>query len=218
MTERPIPELYEVSWTDVDLCILRLSETASDGRNLSGYVVPWNIPAAVLRPVKGLEIWRKGALTKSLNESKRAGRPIPLFSHHSRFNAVATMVDTHADDVGQHMIFRALDTAVARDALEEHRAGLLGHLSIGGTAIPARTKITRDAATGETIIDRAEAKVDHVGLVRVGAYGDAARVLVRSDDDGLAELDELDGDAARVRAAVIARARKAKRDRYLAAL
>lgn len=211
-----IGEEFEVSWSDLELCILRMSDTATDGRNISGYAVPWNVPARVLRPVKGLEIWRKGALTRSLNETKKAGRAVPLYSHHSKFMAVATLVDTHADEIGQHMLFRALDTAVARDALEEHKAGLLAHLSIGGTAIPARTKITRDATSGETIIERAEAKLDHVGLVRAGAYGEHARVLVRSGDD--AELDDLerDDDAARARLAAIARARKAKRERLLA--
>ena len=67
-------ELIQVSFEE---CILRMDE--DDGKSLTGYIVPWDKPAYVTRPVKGFEVFKRGALTRSVTESKK---PIPLLGLH----------------------------------------------------------------------------------------------------------------------------------------
>lgn len=188
-----MPEL-NVHVTFPDL-ILRLADDAEE-RTFEGLIVPWGKPARVQRPIPGWESYRRGALDKSLGEARR---PIPLLIRHSEAEPAAVIVEAENRDDGQWAKFRALRTRAGDDALELIREGLYTGLSIGGYAVPARTSIKR-GVRGEQLIERAEIRLDHVGLVREPAFEEAT--VLRSADD----FDEWD-------AAAVARARQRVRSR-----
>ncbi len=155
--------------------ILRVADEAE--RTFEGMIVPWGRPARVQRPIPGWESYRRGALDRSLGEARR---PIPLLVRHSEAEPAAVIVAHENREDGHHAVFRALDTTAGRDALELIREGLYTGLSIGGRAVPARTTIRR-GVRGEQLIERAEIRLDHVGLVREPAFEEA--VVLRSADD-----------------------------------
>lgn len=194
--------------TDVDLTIdtpfdliLRFAE-GGDGRDLEGYAVPWDQPAYVHRPVRGFESYKRGALTRSLTESKR---PIVLLGLHRESGPVGKLVRSHDDDYGQHVHFRLFDTSAARDATELVREGVWTGLSIGGTAVPARTTVTR-RPDGELDVVRSEIRWDHVALVRVPAFAGAGVTMLRDEESSATPGPTPD------LAAVVA-ARRARRER-----
>lgn len=156
--------------------ILRVSDE-EDGRTIEGVVLPWDRPTYVSKPMPGYEVYKRGALDRSLNESTR---PIPLMLRHTEDPAAVLVSHENRDD-GHYAVFRALDTSTGRDALELIRSGLYTGLSIGASSIPARTTIRR-AAGGKTVIERSEVKLDHVALVRVAAFEDARVTVLRSED------------------------------------
>lgn len=164
---------------DVDVTfpemILRLADEAE--RTFEGMIVPWGRPARVQRPIPGWESYRRGALDRSLGEARR---PIPLLVRHSEAEPAAVLIAHENREDGHHATFRALETTAGRDALELIREGLYTGLSIGGYAVPARTTIKR-GVRGEQLIERAEIRLDHVGLVREPAFEEA--VVLRSADD-----------------------------------
>lgn len=163
----------EVVFSDL---ILRVSDE-EDGRTIEGVVLPWDRPTYVSKPMPGYEVYKRGALDRSLNESTR---PIPLMLRHTE-DPAAVLVSHESRDDGHYAVFRALDTSTGRDALELIRANVYTGLSIGATSIPARTTIRR-AAGGKTIIERAEVKLDHIALVRTPAFDDARVTVLRSED------------------------------------
>lgn len=190
--------LCEIETTFTD-CILRVAE-GGDGRRIEGMMLPWGRHAPVLRPIAGLETYKRGALDKTLAESKR---PIPLLLRHSQ-NEPAAVLESHDNREDGHWgIFRALHTRAGDDALELIRERVYLGLSIGATSVPARTTITRGVG-GRQLIERAEVKLDHVGLVRIGAFEEAQVTALRS-----AEFVEFDAVAA-------AKARKRVRQRIRA--
>lgn len=198
--------LCDVEVTFPDL-ILRVSDD-EDGRTIEGMILPWDKPTYVSRPMPGYESYRRGALDRSLDEANR--RPIPLMlggsnGVHNLDTPAAVMVSHENRDDGHHAVFRALDTSAGRDALELIRSGLYTGLSVGGSAIPARTTIRR-AAGGKTLIERAEIKLDHVALVREPAFDDARVTLLRAED--FVEVDPV----------AVAKARQRVRLRALAGL
>lgn len=156
--------------------ILRVSDE-EDGRTIEGVVLPWDRPTYVSKPMPGYEVYKRGALDRSLNESTR---PIPLMLRHTEDPAAVLVSHENRDD-GHYAVFRALDTSTGRDALELIRSNLYTGLSIGASSIPARTTIRR-AAGGKTVIERAEVKLDHIALVRVAAFEDARVTVLRSED------------------------------------
>lgn len=172
--------LCDVEVTFPDL-ILRVSDE-EDGRTIEGVILPWDRPAYVSKPMPGYEVYKRGALDRSLNESSR---PIPLMLRHSE-DAAAVLVSHENRDDGHHAVFRALHTRAGDDALELIRAGLYTGLSVGGSAIPQRTVIKR-AVGGKTLIERSEIKLDHVALVRDPAFEDARVTVLRAEDIVLAD-------------------------------
>jgi HK97 family phage prohead protease len=167
-----VSELIEVRFEEA---ILRFDDN-SDGRTLTGYAVPWDKPAPVLRPVPGYEVYKRGALTKSVKD----GRVIPLLGLHREEGPVGKLVDSYDDDFGQHVTFRLFDSSAARDAAELVREGVWTGLSIGAYAIPARTRVYKDG--GRQIVERSEVKLDHVALVRTPAFVDAQVLALRQED------------------------------------
>jgi len=165
-------ELIEVTFDDL---ILRVGDD-SDGRTLEGYLVPWDKPAQVSRPIPGYEVFKRGALTRSVTESKT---PIPLLGLHSEDRPIGRLERSHDDETGQYGVFRLFDTEAAREARELVREGIWRGLSVGGFGVPARTEV-RKATDGKNLVVRSEIRLDHVGLVRTPAFEDARVMALRS--------------------------------------
>ena len=179
----------EIVYTDL---VLRAAE-GGDGRTIEGMIAPWDRPTPVMRPVPGLESFRRGAFDKSLNESKR---PIPLLLHHNEHEPAAVLRSHENREDGHYATFKALKTRAGDDALELIREGVLLGLSVGGWGVPARTE-ERKLVGGRRHIVRSEMRLDHVGLVRVPAYEDAQVMALRAED--LAEYDPAAAARARQR-------------------
>ena len=130
--------LCDVEVTFPDL-ILRVSDE-EDGRTIEGVVLPWDRPTYVSKPMPGYEVYKRGALDRSLNESTR---PIPLMLRHTEDPAAVLVSHQNLED-GHHAVFRALDTSTGRDALELIRSNLYTGLSIG--ALPARAPMAPSTA------------------------------------------------------------------------
>lgn len=165
-------ERLEVIFEDL---LLRADE---EGKNLEGYLVPWDKPALVSRPIAGYEVFKRGALTRSVTESKK---PIPLLGLHSEDKPIGLLERSHDDETGQYGFFRLFDTEAAREARELVREGIWRGLSVGGFSVPARTEV-RKATDGKNLIVRSEIRLDHVGLVRNPAFEDAQVLALRSAD------------------------------------
>lgn len=168
--------LCDIETTFEDM-ILRVAD--EDARIIEGMIVPWDRPTMVARPVPGLESYRRGALDRSFAELKR---PVPLLLRHNEAEPAAIITDHDNRDDGHYAIFRALRTRAGDDALELIRERVYLGLSIGGSAVPARTTIRR-GTDGRQMIERAEIKLDHVGLVRTPAFEDAQVLALRSADE-----------------------------------
>lgn len=198
-------DLIEVTFAFEDRMILRVGDdTTGDGRTLTGYIVPWDRPAAVMRPMKGWEVYKRGALTKTLTDRRH---PIPLLGSHSEGEPVGKLIASGDDEFGQHAVFRLLDTGAARDAAELIREGIWTGLSIGGFGVPARTKVTH-GEDGTKTIERSEIRLDHVGLVRTPAFDDARVLALRGA--------EPDPQPEPIDAAALVAERRARRERLFA--
>lgn len=163
--------------------VLRASDEG-DGRTLEGYIVPWDKPAVVSRPIPGYEVFKRGALNRSLTERKK---PIPLLGLHSEDRPIGLLERSHDDETGQWGEFRLFDTEAAREARELVREGIWRGLSLGGFGVPARTEV-RKATDGKNLVVRSEIRLDHVGLVRTPAFEDAKVLALRSADNNAAVI------------------------------
>ena len=168
--------LCDIEITFPDL-VLRVADDA-DGRTIEGMIAPWGKPTPVLKPTPGMESFKRGAFDKSLSESKR---PIPLLVRHNEAEPAAVLTSHENREDGHYAVFRALKTRAGDDAVELIREGLYLGLSVGGWAIPAATTIKRGSG-GRQMIERAELRLDHVGLVRTPAYEDAQVFALRSEE------------------------------------
>ena len=169
--------LCDIEITFPDL-VLRVADDG-DGRTIDGMIAPWNKSTPVLKPVPGMELFKRGAFDKSLSESKR---PIPLLVRHNEAEPAAVLTSHENREDGHYATFRALKTRAGDDALELIREGLYLGLSVGGWAIPAATTIKRAAGGKPQMIERAELRLDHIGLVRTPAYEDAQVLALRSEE------------------------------------
>lgn len=187
---------FDVAFDDLGLS---RAASADDGRTLTGYVVPWGRPAFVHRPIRGYESFLRGALSKTIADQLDGGRTIPLFGLHRDDKPVAKLVSSHDDEFGQHVVFRMFTGPSAKEAAEMIHEKVWTGLSIGGLGIPSRTKVTRQ--NSETRIERAEVKLDHIGLVRPngalmggGAAYEGAGVLALRSAETLGITDDDDPD------------------------
>lgn len=151
----------------LDDVILRVAD--EHDRTIEGMIVPWSRPTYVLTPRRGYEAFKRGALDRSLADVKRR---FPLLMDHKEAEVAGVLVDHENCEDGHHAVFRVLRTQAGDDALELVAEGLYLGLSVGGQVVPERTT-TRQAASGQMIIERAEIVLDHVALVRFPAYDDA---------------------------------------------
>lgn len=158
--------------------LLRASD--DDGKTLTGYAVPWDRPTYVDRPIAGYEVFRKGALTRSVNESKT---PILLKAEHNgnRY-PVGKLVRSEADAFGQLVEFRMFENSDAQAAGELVREGVWTGLSIEAYGVEARTK-TDQKYKGLRLVERQEVRWTGVALTGSPAYEDAKVLALRSTPD-----------------------------------
>lgn len=184
--------LCEVEITFTDL-VLRAADKDGDGRTIEGMIAPWDRPTPVMKPVPGMESFKRGAFDRTLNEAQK---PIPLLLHHNEGDPAGKLVAHDNREDGHYATFRLFNTRAGDDALELVREGMLLGLSVGGWGVPARTE-ERKLVGGRRHIIRSEMRLDHVGLVRVPAYEDARVMALRAED--LAEFDAAAAAKARQR-------------------
>jgi phage head maturation protease len=148
-------------------------DAAGDGRVLFGPLIPWGVEARVLdRGRMVVETFARGALADA-----DPGR-IPLTVRHPRDNqelpiGVGVELDERADAAwGSWKVSR---TAAGDEVLELARDGVPLGLSIGFMEVPGGSRWTADRRR----VVRTRAQVDHVAVVRRGAYLGAEVVGVR---------------------------------------
>lgn len=190
-----------ISITSEDLFLRAEDDGGEDGHFVNGYLVPWNKQVHVLRPIKGLESYKRGALTRSITEAKR---PIPLLGLHNEAEPVGIMVNSHDDEDGQFARFRLFNSTADR-TLELIREGIWSRFSIGAFGVPARTKVIR--TSGQTYIERSEVRLDHVALLRRAAYEDARVLAYRNEDNSADGNNEGEDQTSPARARTSARVR-----------
>jgi HK97 family phage prohead protease len=191
---------------DSDL-IIRTEAEGGDGRTVSGIVVPWNVPIPTSRDGRiatgvdrrgAFESFRRGSLTKSLNEAKKA---VPLYADHDRSRPVGTLLRSSEGDRGQAADFRIVKTQAGDEALELIREGIWTGFSLGYRPVDART--VQGTYDGLPLFERTEVKIDHVAVLHSHAYEDARVLAVRSEEE-----------EAEYRASEIAAAKQRIRSRY----
>ncbi len=145
---------------------------AGDGRTLVGPVMPWGIEAQVLdRGRLVVETFQRGALAGTVPGS------VPVMARHPRDGetlpiGVSTEVDERAD--AAWWAGRISATNLGDEVLALARDGVPLGLSVGFVEVPGGSRwLSRDRVV------RTRALLDHVAVVRVGAYAGAEVVGVR---------------------------------------
>jgi HK97 family phage prohead protease len=152
---------------------LQLRE-GGDGRTLIGPVMPWNVEAVVLdRGRQVVETFERGALA-----GVRPG-PVPLPARHPRDAeqlpiGVTVELEERADAAWG--AWHVSDTTLGNEVLALAADQVPLSLSVGFMEIPggSRWSPRRDRVT------RSKVDLDHVAVVRVGAYHGAQVVGVRA--------------------------------------
>jgi HK97 family phage prohead protease len=145
-----------------------------DGRTLVGPVMPWGTEALVLdRGREVIETFERGAL---------AGQDlakVPLMARHPRDPetlpiGVTVELEERAD--AAWWAGRVSATTLGDEVLELARDGVPLALSVGFLELPGGSRWSPDRRR----VARTRATLDHVAVVRVGAYRGAAVVGVRA--------------------------------------
>lgn len=165
---------YErVSHTDLSI--------RSDGRTIYGIVMPYNVETQV-NDGHGpyTEVFRMGAFDKTIRER---GDRIKLNVNHDKYNqlpiGVATGWKTN-DRAGLIGEFRVSSTKAGDETLTLIRDGVADSFSAGfRPVIPG----PRDPIPRSGVVERIEAKLDHVAVVGFPAYEQARITGVRFDFD-----------------------------------
>jgi HK97 family phage prohead protease len=144
-----------------------------DGRTLVGPVMPWNVEAVVLdRGREVVETFERGALA-----GVDPGR-VPLTATHPRDAqqlpiGVTTELEERADAAWG--AWRVSKTALGDEVLSLAADGVPLGLSVGFVEMPGGSRWSADRRR----VTRTRAALDHVAVVRVGAYRGAEVVGVR---------------------------------------
>jgi phage head maturation protease len=151
-----------------------------DGRTLEGPLVPWGVEARVLdRGRLVVESFERGALADA-NPAR-----IPLTATHPRDNQqlpIGVTVELVERDDAAYGAWHVSDTAIGNEVLALARDGVPLGLSIGFMEVPGGNRWSPDRRR----VTRTRALVDHVAVVRRGAYVGAQVVGVRSDPEHVA--------------------------------
>jgi HK97 family phage prohead protease len=145
-----------------------------DGRTLHGPVLPWNVEARVLdRGRIVTEVFERGALV-DVDPAR-----VPLMRTHPRDPGtlpigVTVELEDRAD--AAWWAGRVSATTLGDEVLALARDGVPLSLSIGFAEVPGGSRWSADRKR----VTRTRAALDHVAVVRVGAYAGAGVVGVRA--------------------------------------
>ena len=152
-----------------------------DGRSLAIRAVPWDTEIRI-----GQEEFESFD-SRAFNTQLRAATRVPLTLSHPREGDILTnslignLQSMEVGEDGLHVVARVASSTVATEALTLVNDGVLDEVSIGFVDV----KHQRTARPGGGfLLRRLAARLDHVALVRAGAYGQGAKVLaVRLEQD-----------------------------------
>jgi uncharacterized protein len=145
-----------------------------DGRTIEGPVLPWGVEAVVLeRGRRVVETFERGALA-DVDPAR-----VPLTATHPRDAqtlpiGVTVELDERADAAWG--AWRVSKTALGDEVLELARDGVPLGLSVGFMEVPGGSRWSPDRKR----VTRTRAQLDHVAVVRVGAYAGAEVVGIRA--------------------------------------
>jgi phage head maturation protease len=144
-----------------------------DGRILHGPVIPWGVEARVLdRGRLVLEQFERGALADA--DPAR----VPLTATHPRDAGtlpIGVTIELRDEPDAMHGAWRVSDTALGNEVLSLAADGVPLGLSIGFNEVAGGSRWSPDRRR----VTRTRALVDHVAVVRRGAYAGAQVVGVR---------------------------------------
>jgi len=148
-----------------------------DGRVLFGRLLPWATEARVFdRGRQVVETFARGAL-----EGTDPGR-VPLTARHPRDGEtlpIGVTVELRDEADALHGAWRVSATTLGDEVLALARDGVPLGLSVGFIEVPGGSRwLSRDRVV------RTRAQLDHVAVVRVGAYAGAEVVGVRGAGGG----------------------------------
>ena len=144
-----------------------------DGRTLVGPLLPWGVPARVVdRGRLVTETFTRGALAGT--DPAR----VPLTATHPRDAGTLPIGVTLSIDEREDAAWgewRVSDTMIGNEVLALARDGVPLSLSIGFAEVPGGSRWSPDRQR----VTRTRAQLDHVAVVRQGAYVGAEVVGVR---------------------------------------
>jgi HK97 family phage prohead protease len=145
-----------------------------DGRTLEGPLLPWGVEARVLdRGRLVVEVFERGALA-DVDPAR-----VPLTATHPRDNqtlpiGVTVELEERAD--AAHGAWRVSKTALGDEVLSLAADGVPLGLSVGFIEVVGGSRWSPDRRR----VTRTRAALDHVAVVRVGAYAGAGVAGVRA--------------------------------------
>jgi HK97 family phage prohead protease len=144
------------------------------GRELVGPLLPWGVEARVYdRGRQVTEVFERGALADA--DPAR----VPLMRTHPRDPGtlpIGVTVELDERDDAAWGAWRVSKTTLGDEVLELARDGVPLSLSIGFAEVPGGSRWSADRRR----VTRTRAALDHVAVVRVGAYAGAGVVGVRA--------------------------------------
>jgi phage head maturation protease len=149
-----------------------------DGRVLFGPVVPWNVEARVFEPTVGrvvVEVFERGSLADVDPAS------VPLTARHPTDNEqlpIGATTQLRDESDAMHGEWFVPDTQAGNEVLALVAAGARLALSVGFVPAPGGSRWTHNRSR----VTRVKAGLDHIAIVRRGAYRGAAVVGVRAAD------------------------------------
>jgi uncharacterized protein len=153
--------------------MLRLRDDG-DGRILHGPLLPWGVEARVLdRGRIVVETFQRGALA-DVDPAR-----VPLTATHPRDAGtlpIGVTVELEERDEAAWGAWRVSDTALGNEVLALARDGVPLALSVGFLEVPGGSRWSADKRR----VTRTRAQLDHVAVVRRGAYTGAGVAGVRA--------------------------------------
>jgi len=154
-------------------------QVRSDGRTVYGIVMPYNVETRVNDGAGPyIEVFRKGAYAKTVQERSDKVRLVVNHDKHGQLPVGRSEV-LREDAAGLYGEFRVSTTpaadevlALARDGAVDFSAGFIPIIPSANAPIPT-----------SGIVERTEAKLDHVAVVGFPAYEGARIMGVRSELD-----------------------------------
>jgi uncharacterized protein len=148
-----------------------------DGRTLAGPLLPWGITARVLDRGRLVdETFERGALADA--DPAR----VPLTALHPKDNQqlpIGVTVELEERDDAAWGAWRVSDTALGNEVLALARDGVPLGLSVGFMEMPGGSRWSPDRRR----VVRTRAQLDHIAIVRKGAYAGAQVAAIRADAD-----------------------------------